>query len=100
MTSRSRARAPSARREGNPVADDRAVAVRLVRDGPVAPIRIWVDVGRYEPLFEPNEAMASLLERRGWDVTYRRDPAGHTFTAWMEELFLGLPALLPPGDRR
>ena len=53
------------------------VAVPLVRDGPVAPIRIWMDAGRYETLFEPNEAMADLLDRRGYDVTYRRYPAGH-----------------------
>jgi enterochelin esterase family protein len=74
-------------------------AVPLVRDGPVAPIRIWMDAGRYETLFEPNEAMADLLERRGYDVTYRRYAAGHNFTAWMEELLVGLPALLPPGER-
>ena len=75
------------------------VAVPLVRGGSAAPIRIWMDAGRYESLFEPNECMAALLEERGWDVTYRRYPAGHNFTAWMEELFVGLPALLPPGDR-
>ena len=75
------------------------VAVPLVRGGSAAPIRIWMDAGRYESLFEPNERMAALLEERGWDVTYRRYPAGHNFTAWMEELLVGLPALLPPGDR-
>jgi enterochelin esterase family protein len=76
--------------------------VLLVRHGPVRPIRIWMDVGRYESLFEPNERMAALLAERGYDVTYRRYPGGHNHTIWAEELLVGLPALLPAdaGARR
>jgi enterochelin esterase family protein len=71
-------------------------AVELVRHGPVRPVKVWMDAGRYDFLFEANERMAALLHERGYDVTYRRYAGGHNFTSWMEELLVGLPALLPP----
>ena len=70
----------------------------LVRDGPVRPIRIWMDAGRYEWLFDGNERMAALLRERGYDVTYRRFSGGHNWTSWLEELVVALPAAFPPAE--
>jgi enterochelin esterase family protein len=68
----------------------------LVRHGPVRPIRIWMDVGRYERLYAGNERMATLLDERGYEVTYRRYSGGHNWTSWLEELVIALPAAFPP----
>lgn len=68
----------------------------LVADGPRLPLRIWLDVGRYEWLLASNRTTHDLLAARGYDVTYREYSAGHNYTAWRNDLWRGLEALFPP----
>ncbi len=70
-------------------------AVELAQHGPSRPLRIWLDVGRYEWLLESNRRMAALLQGRGYDVSYREFNAGHNYTAWRDDLWRGLEMLFP-----
>ncbi len=70
-------------------------AVELVEHGPSRPLRIWLDVGRYEELLDSNRRMAALLHGRGYDVAYREYNAGHNYIAWRDDLWRGLEALFP-----
>lgn len=70
-------------------------AVDLVEHGPRRPLRIWLDVGRYEELLDSNRRMAALLQSRGYDVSYREYNAGHNYRAWRDDLWRGLEALFP-----
>ncbi len=72
------------------------VTFSLVRDGAVNPVRIWMDVGKYEWLLEPNRKMHALLQSRGYAVSYREYPGGHNYTAWSNDLWRGLEHLFPP----
>lgn len=69
------------------------VTVPLVRHMPVQPLRIWMDVGKYEGLLEPNRRMYSLLQERGYDVKYREYCGGHNYPAWRDDVWRGLEAL-------
>ena len=73
-------------------------ALALTQHGPVQPLRIWLDVGRYEGLLESNRRMAGLLQSRGYDVSYREFNAGHNYRAWRDDLWRGLEALYPGGE--
>jgi len=66
----------------------------LVAHGSVAPLDIWMDVGIYEWLLEPNRQMYAELHERGYRVAYREFHAGHNYTAWSNDLGRGLEALL------
>lgn len=72
------------------------VTVPLVRHMPVQPLRIWMDVGRYEWLLEPNRRMYALLRERGYDVEYREFNGGHNYPAWRNDVWRGLEALFGP----
>lgn len=72
-----------------------SMAVELVDHGPVRPLRIWLDVGRYEALLDSNRRLAALLHSRGYDATYREYNAGHNYIAWRDDLWRGLEALFP-----
>jgi enterochelin esterase-like enzyme len=74
----------------------RLTTLALVEASPASPARLWLDAGNLEPLAGPNDRLAALLERRGWDVAYRRQPGGHNQTSWGEALVDALPAMLPP----
>ena len=65
----------------------------LVRQGPVLPLRIWMDVGRYEWLLDCNRRLHHLLVERGYDVTYREYNAGHNYPAWRNDVWRGLELL-------
>ncbi len=69
------------------------VTVPLVRYMPVQPLKIWMDVGRYEWLLEPNRQMHALLRDRGYDVQYREYSGGHNYPAWRNDVWRGLEAL-------
>ncbi|MGE5603120.1 MAG: alpha/beta hydrolase-fold protein [Nitrososphaerales archaeon] len=66
------------------------VVSQLVRYMPRQPLKIWMDVGRYEWLLEPNRQMHALLQERGYDVTYHEYNAGHNYPAWRDDLWRGL----------
>jgi enterochelin esterase family protein len=71
-------------------------AFDLVRHLPVAPIRVWMDVGRFESFRQASRLMNELLEQRGYDVNYREYPAGHNFTSWRDDVWRGLEHVYPP----
>lgn len=66
------------------------VVSQLVRHVPRLPLKIWMDVGRYEWLLEPNRHMYELLRERGYDVTYHEYRAGHNYPAWRDDVWRGL----------
>jgi enterochelin esterase-like enzyme len=65
----------------------------LIRNGPVQPLKIWMDVGRYEWLRLCNRDMYDLLSARGYNVAYREYNAGHNYPAWRNDLWRGLELL-------
>lgn len=73
--------------------DYRSVVASLLRHGPVQPLRIWLDAGRYEWLLEANRDMHALLQQRGYDVTYREYNGGHNYPSWRDDVWRGLEAL-------
>ena len=72
------------------------VAVDLVRDGQARELKIWMDIGRLDSLWEDNRRMHALLNEKGYQVTYREFTGGHCYTAWRNDLWRGLEAMFPP----
>lgn len=75
--------------------EDEMVVLPLVKHLPRPPLRIWLDVGRYEWLRESNREMRALLEARGYDFAYREINAGHNYPAWRDDIWRGLEWLFP-----
>jgi enterochelin esterase family protein len=69
------------------------VVFDLVRHGPVRPLQIWMDVGRYEWLLDCNRRLHHLLAERGYPVTYGEYNAGHNYPAWRNDLPHGLESI-------
>jgi len=67
----------------------------LVRQGPVKPLKVWMDVGRYEWLLPGNQEMHTALRERGYDVTYREYHGGHNYPSWRDDVWRGLEHLYP-----
>lgn len=65
----------------------------MLRELMLRPLKIWMDVGRYEFLHDANERMHKLLNVRGYDVAYREYPGGHNYTSWRNDVWRGLEAL-------
>jgi enterochelin esterase-like enzyme len=65
----------------------------MVEHGPRAPVKIWMDVGRYEHLLEANRMMKTKLEEHGYAVDYHEINAGHNYPAWRDDLPGGLEFL-------
>lgn len=65
----------------------------LIRNGPAPSLKVWMDVGRYEWLLEPNRRMAALMKERGYDVTYREYNGGHNYPSWRDDVWRGLEHL-------
>ncbi len=57
------------------------------------PIRVWMDVGRYEWLLESNRKMRGVLTAKGYDPIYREYNGGHNYTSWRDEVVYALEAL-------
>ena len=72
----------------------------LIRIGPRRPIRIYLDTGTYDFLYQGIQAMRRLLHDRGYPVTYQEFHAGHNYPAWREDLAPGLRWLFPPAEGR
>lgn len=69
------------------------VVFDLVREGERRPLKIYQDVGRMEQLLEANRRMHTLLQKRGYTVTYHEYNRGHNFNTWADGLAPGLEAL-------
>ena len=70
-----------------------SVVFDLVRHGPRPPLRIWMNVGRYEWLLDGNRRMHELLEKKGYDVVYREYNGGHNYPSWRDSVGEGLEAM-------
>ena len=62
----------------------------LVRYQPPPPIKIWLNVGTYDFLYDTSREMAQLLQERGAAVTYQEYVGGHNYYAWRDQLADGL----------
>jgi enterochelin esterase-like enzyme len=71
----------------------RSVVHDLVELYPPRPLNLWMNVGRYEWLLEPNRHMREALTARGYSFTYREYSGGHNYTCWRDELPLALEAV-------
>ena len=68
------------------------------------PIRFWMDVGVLErgmlqhapglDMLSVNRHMRTVLQAKGYDVTYYEAPGGHDFATWRLTALAGLQALL------
>jgi enterochelin esterase family protein len=65
----------------------------LIRLAPVQPLKIWMDVGRFEWLLQCNQRMHDLLVAKGYDVTYREYNGGHNYASWRNDMWRGLELL-------
>lgn len=75
------------------IADYELVLTDLVRHLPRPEVRIWMDAGRFEWLLACNQEMHTLLEEKGYLVTYREFSGGHNYTAWRDDIARGLETL-------
>lgn len=71
------------------------VVFDLIRDGSRKPLKIWMDVGKYDfaSLISANQCMAELLQQKGYPLEYRIYPAGHNYSSWRNEVGHGLEFL-------
>jgi enterochelin esterase-like enzyme len=68
----------------------------LVAHGPIRPLKIWLDAGRFEWLLACNQRMGDLLNARGYDAGYHEYNAGHNYPAWRDDVWRGLEWLFKP----
>jgi enterochelin esterase family protein len=69
------------------------VVYDLIGECDTRPLKVWMDVGRYEFLYAPNQRMRDLMRERGYAVQYREFAAGHNYTAWRDDIAHGLEAM-------
>ena len=67
----------------------------MVERQPIPPIKLWMDIGRYDFLYETNQRMRNLLIQKGCDVNYYEVNGGHNYTTWRNELPQALEYLFP-----
>lgn len=71
----------------------------LVERGKKRPLRIWLDVGRYEWLLPSSQAMHQLLQEKAYPVGYHEFNGGHNYPAWRDNVWRGLEWLFPPTSK-
>lgn len=65
----------------------------LIRGSSVKPLKVWMDIGRFEDLLSANRQMQALLAAKGYAVSYREYNGGHNYTAWRDDVWRGLETL-------
>ena len=70
-----------------------SVIYDLVRNCEQRPIKIWMDVGRYEWLLPMNRKMHGLLDAQGYSPVYHEYSGGHNYTSWRNEVVSALEAM-------
>ena len=68
----------------------------MYEDGESRPIRIYQDVGLYEPNTERNRDWKAVLTAKGYDLVYRERGATHHPLHWAGTLPEALMSLLAP----
>jgi enterochelin esterase-like enzyme len=71
------------------------VVFDLLAAGKEHPIKVWMDVGRYDlqGLLESNRRMHQMLVNNAYDVVYQEYNAGHNYPSWRNVIWRGLEAL-------
>lgn len=59
-------------------------------------VDIWMNVGRFDFLYEENLRMKELLSKKGYAVELVENNGGHNYTTWRNSIHLGLMKLFPP----
>jgi enterochelin esterase-like enzyme len=65
----------------------------MVRHLPRPDLNIWMDIGRFESLLMCNQEMHTLLEEKGYHVTFREFSGGHNYISWRDDIARGLEML-------
>jgi enterochelin esterase family protein len=52
--------------------------------------KIFMDCGLHEWFIHPNRETFALLQKLGYDVTYREHNSGHNYPSWRDQLWHGL----------
>ncbi len=73
-----------------------SVIYDLVRNIEQRPVKIWMDVGRYEWLLSVNRKMLGLLNAQGYAPIYREYSGGHNYTSWRNEVVSALETMFAP----
>ncbi len=70
--------------------------IKKVASLPRQPIRFYMDVGAWETadMLMPNRLLRSVLEGKGYEVTYREFVGGHDYVIWRGTLSDGLIAVI------
>ncbi|MFC4313883.1 enterochelin esterase [Steroidobacter flavus] len=70
--------------------------IKKVASLPRRPIRFYMDVGAWESadMLMPNRILRSVLEGKGYEVTYREFMGGHDYVIWRSTLSDGLIAVV------
>ena len=71
----------------------RLTTLALIENSPPPRASLWLDAGDHEWLARPNDRLAELMARLGWDVRYQRQHGGHNQASWAEALVDALPAM-------
>ena len=58
-------------------------------------LQLYLDVGQFEWLLEPNRHMRAALHNAGYTFSYHEFNAGHNYPAWRDNLHRGLSRLFP-----
>ena len=69
------------------------IVMDMVRYLPVPPVKIWMDVGKFEYLLASNRVMHQLMVDRGYQIHYREYQGEHNYTSWRNDLWRGLEFL-------
>jgi enterochelin esterase-like enzyme len=67
--------------------------VDLIHHAPRPNVKIWMDVGRMEDLLEDNRRIQTLLNEKGYNVTYRETGGAHNYTSWRNHLGAALETM-------
>jgi enterochelin esterase family protein len=65
---------------------------------PRLPVRFWMEIGLMEHpsrMLPPNRRMKSVLEAKGYDLTYSEPAGGHDYALWRGTLADALTKMLP-----
>ena len=77
-----------------PLSSDAGDLVLAFRQHRPLPIKIYLEVGRFDGLLGVNRELRDILRLKGYSVTYHEFDGGHDYLAWRNSLADGLTALI------